>query len=114
MGKLTEKFLFVHDRIHGSFADDSRLGHLFHCEQLALFPLLYFPNFPKTTAANDVLEVKLVLVDSSIRSVSAESNRNNKMALKLFSNRNVPIKNLPYYINLYLHEQHSRMPISLI
>jgi hypothetical protein len=64
VGELGQEFFFVHHRINGALGDNSRLGHLLHSEELSLLSLFNFPDLAKSTAANHVLEVKVVFVNS--------------------------------------------------
>lgn len=64
VGQLRQELFFVHDGINGALGDNPRLGHLLHSEELSLLSLFYFPNLAKATAANHVLEVKVVFVNS--------------------------------------------------
>ena len=63
MVELAEEFLLIHDRVDTALGDDSRLGHLLHCEELFLFLLLDFPHFAETASSNHILECKVVLID---------------------------------------------------
>ena len=60
--QLRQEFLLVHDGVDRALGNDTRLQHLLHGEQLfgTAASLLYLPDLTKATAANDILEVKVV------------------------------------------------------
>lgn len=59
--ELLEELLFVHDRVDTAFRNNSSLLHFLHRVEFALFLLLHLPDLAEAAAADDVLELEVVL-----------------------------------------------------
>jgi len=68
--ELGQKLFFIHYWIYGALWNDPRLCHLFHSVELSLLSLFNFPNLAESSAADHILEVKVVFINSCIWRVS--------------------------------------------
>ena len=61
--QLAEELLLIHDGVDAALGDYSRFRHLLHRKQLLLFSEDDFPNFAETASSNDMLIIKVVLIN---------------------------------------------------